>query len=78
MADCQTYVKTLHQMHLHYPSLVLIPDTFLSASDAALVPGGKRSANTSLLVEYIREEFPDVQIDPIGRRLWNDAGGMPT
>ncbi|KAI0307402.1 muts domain V-domain-containing protein [Multifurca ochricompacta] len=30
LADCQTYVKTLHQMHLHNPSLILVPDTFLS------------------------------------------------
>ncbi|KAF8149516.1 hypothetical protein B0H34DRAFT_189983 [Crassisporium funariophilum] len=24
VADCQTYVKSLHQIHLHYPWLVLI------------------------------------------------------
>ncbi|KIM39112.1 hypothetical protein M413DRAFT_419584 [Hebeloma cylindrosporum] len=76
IADCQTYVKSLHQMHIHSPSLVLIPDTFLSASDAALAPSGKRSASTSLLVEYIGEEFPAVQIDAVGRRYWNDAGGL--
>jgi DNA mismatch repair protein MSH4 len=62
-------------MHIHSPSLVLIPDTFLSASDAALAPSGKRSASTSLLVEYISEEFPGVQIAAVGRRYWNDAGG---
>ena len=62
-------------MHIHNPSLVLIPDTFLSTSDAALAPSGKRSASTSLLVEYISEEFPGVQIDAVGRRYWNDAGG---
>ncbi|KDR68697.1 hypothetical protein GALMADRAFT_146051 [Galerina marginata CBS 339.88] len=76
VADCQTYVKTLHQMHIHNPCLVLIPDTFLFASDAALAPSGKRSASTSLLVEYIREEFPGTQIEPVGRRYWNDAGGL--
>ncbi|KAF8885255.1 DNA mismatch repair protein MutS [Gymnopilus junonius] len=76
VADCQTYVKTLHQMHIHNPYLVLIPDTFLSASDAALAPSGKRAVSTSLLVEYIREEFPGVQIEPVGRRYWNDAGGL--
>ena len=54
---------------------MLIPDTFLSASDAALAPSGKRAASTSMLVEYIREEFPGVQIEPVGRRYWNDAGG---
>ena len=69
-------MKSLHQMHIHQPCLVLIPDTFLSASDAALAPSGKRAPSTSLLVEYIREEFPGVQIEPVGRRYWNDAGGM--
>lgn len=73
LADCQTYVKTLHQMHLHSPSLVLVPDTFLAASDTNL---GKRSASNSLLVEYIREEFPGVQLEPVGRRYWNDTGGL--
>ena len=62
-------------MHIHSPSLVLIPDTFLSASDAALAPSGKRSASTSMLVQYISEEFPGIQIDAVGRRYWNDAGG---
>jgi len=62
-------------MHIHNPSLVLIPDTFLSASDAALAPSGKRSASTSLLVEYISEEFPGIQVAAVGRRYWNDASG---
>lgn len=65
-------------MHLHNPCLVLIPDTFLSTSDAALAPAGKRSTSTSILVQYIREEFPGVQIEPVGRRYWNDAGGKLT
>jgi DNA mismatch repair protein MSH4 len=47
----------------------------MSASDAALAPAGKRSASTSHLVEYIREEFPGVQIEPVSRRYWNDSGG---
>lgn len=43
---------------------------------AALAPG-KRSASSPLVVEYISEEFPDVQIDAVGRRrrYWNDAAG---
>lgn len=73
--DCQTYVKTLRQMHLHIPCAVLVPDTFLSAADGAFVPGGKRSSSTSMLVEYIREEFPGVPLDPVGRKYWNDAAG---
>ncbi|KAJ3537325.1 hypothetical protein NMY22_g5634 [Coprinellus aureogranulatus] len=76
IADCQTYVKTLHQMHLHYPTTVLVPDTFFSASDAAFAPSGKRSSTTSLLVGYIEEEFPDSQIEPVARKYWNDSGGL--
>ncbi|KIJ98256.1 hypothetical protein K443DRAFT_104257 [Laccaria amethystina LaAM-08-1] len=76
VADCQTYVKTLHQMHLHNPCLILVPDTFLSAPDAALVPSGKRSASTSLLIEYIGEEFPGIQVESVGRRYWNDSCGL--
>ncbi|KAF8639396.1 hypothetical protein AX17_001521 [Amanita inopinata Kibby_2008] len=76
LADCQTYVKTLHQMHLHTPCIVLVPDTFLSASDGAFAPGGKRSSSTSMLVEYVSEEFPGVAVEPVGRKYWNDAGGL--
>ncbi|KAF9523645.1 muts domain V-domain-containing protein [Crepidotus variabilis] len=76
VADCQTYVKSLHQMHLHYPSLILVPDTFLSTLDGALAPAGKRASSTSLLLEYIQEEFPNVQMEPVGRRYWNDSGGL--
>ncbi|SJL03144.1 uncharacterized protein ARMOST_06490 [Armillaria ostoyae] len=76
LADCQTYVKTLHQMHLHNPCLILVPDTFLSASDASLLPSRKRAPATSLLVEFIREEFPSVPLEPIGRKYWNELSGM--
>ncbi|KAK0475108.1 muts domain V-domain-containing protein, partial [Armillaria novae-zelandiae] len=76
LADCQTYVKTLHQMHLHNPCLILVPDTFLSASDASLLPSGKRAPATSFLVEFIREEFPSVPLEPMGRKYWNELSGM--
>ncbi|TFK71735.1 hypothetical protein BDN72DRAFT_764445 [Pluteus cervinus] len=76
LSDCQTYVKTLHQMHVHNPCLILIPDTFLSSTDAALVPSWKGQRSASLLVEFIKEEFPGVQMDPVGRRYWNDVGGL--
>lgn len=29
-----------------------------------------------MLVEYIYEEFPGVPVEPIGRKYWNEAGGM--
>ncbi|KAJ6630078.1 muts domain V-domain-containing protein [Mycena sp. CBHHK59/15] len=67
LADCQTYVKSLHQMHLHPPVLVLVPDTFLSSSD---------STSPSMLVEFIYEEFPGVPVEPIGRKHWNETGGL--
>lgn len=75
LADCQTYVKTLHQMHLHIPCVVLVPDTFLSTTDNPLAHCGKRSSSTSMLVEYIRDEFPGVPLEAVGRKYWNDAGG---
>ncbi|KIJ58731.1 hypothetical protein HYDPIDRAFT_178027 [Hydnomerulius pinastri MD-312] len=76
LADCPTYVKTLHQIHIHYPSLVLVPDTFLSATDATLTSSGKRPTTTSLLAQFIMEEFPNVPIEPVARKYWNDSAGM--
>ncbi|KAJ7203701.1 hypothetical protein C8J57DRAFT_1620051 [Mycena rebaudengoi] len=67
LADCQTYVETLHQMHLHPPVLVLVPDTFLSTAEGT---------TASLLVEFIYEEFPGVPVEPIGRKYWNETGGV--
>ncbi|KAG5634920.1 hypothetical protein H0H81_000323 [Sphagnurus paluster] len=61
-------------MHLHSPSLVLIPDTFLSTSDNPSGASGKRPHSTSMLVEFVREEFPGVPFEPVGRRYWNDTG----
>ena len=88
IADCQTYVKTLHQLHLHPPLIILVPDTFLLPQDSAFVNSasgastgrrGKGSGSTltatSLLVDYVREEFPCAAIEPVGRKYWNDAGG---
>ncbi|KAI0344201.1 hypothetical protein BDW22DRAFT_1412762 [Trametopsis cervina] len=76
LSDVPTYVKTLHQMHLHYPSLVLVPDTFLSLSDASIVSGGKRPRTTSLLVQSILEEFESVPIEPVLRKCWSDTAGL--
>ncbi|KAI5997385.1 muts domain V-domain-containing protein [Pisolithus albus] len=76
LADCPTYVKTLHQMHIHYPVLVLVPETFVSAVDASLATSGKRPPTTSLLVRFIIEEFQSVPIEPVPRRYWNDGAGM--
>lgn len=75
VADCQTYVKTLHQMHIHTPYMILVPDTFFSAADAAMLPSGKRAGSTSMLLEFIAEEFPGVPIEPVGRKYWNETNG---
>ena len=75
MADCQAYVKTLHQLHIHSPAVILVPDTFLTAAEASMLPSGKRSGSTSLLLEFIEEEFPNVPLEPIGRRYWNEHNG---
>lgn len=58
-------------MHLHMPSLVLVPDTFLAGADMS----SNSSATTSVLVQYIQEEFPGVPIEPVARRYWNEGGG---
>ncbi|KAH9994503.1 muts domain V-domain-containing protein [Russula vinacea] len=67
LADCQTYVKTLHQMHLHYPTLILIPDTFLSSKDNIGPSSKNTSTSTSLLVQCLYDEFPGVPVEPVKR-----------
>ncbi|ESK84664.1 hypothetical protein Moror_13284 [Moniliophthora roreri MCA 2997] len=75
LADCQTYVKTLHQMHLHRPSMVLVPDTFLSASDRGYKKRYENSTK-SMLVELIQEEFPGVPVEAVPRKYWNEQSGL--
>lgn len=75
LSDSPTYVKTLHQMHIHSPSLILVPDTFLSITDASLASGGKKPSATSVLVQCILEEFDYVPVEPVIRRYWNDTSG---
>ena len=68
LSDLPTYVKTLHQMHIHYPSLVLVPDTFVSLCSSSDI-------KTSLLIECIEGEFEDVPIEPVKRKYWNETIG---
>lgn len=68
LSDLPTYVKTLHQMHIHYPSLVLVPDTFISSHSSSDV-------KTSLLIDCIEGEFEDVPIEPVKRKYWNETIG---
>ena len=67
-------------MHIHRPCLVLVPDTFVSTSDATLASGGKRPSTTSLLVQCILEEFEGVPVEPVLRKYWSDSAGesLPT
>ncbi|TDL22289.1 hypothetical protein BD410DRAFT_748498 [Rickenella mellea] len=76
LADCQTYVKTLHHLHLHYPSTILVPDTFLASGDVAVALSGRRPTNTSILVQCLQEEFPGVPLEPILRKYWNEGSGL--
>ncbi|TBU46298.1 muts domain V-domain-containing protein [Dichomitus squalens] len=76
LADCPTYVKTLHQMHLHYPSIVLVPDTFMSLSDVSLTSGAKTPQTTSLLVQCIMDEFDGIPVEPVMRKYWSDTAGL--
>lgn len=63
-------------MHLHTPSLVLVPDTFLSATDTSLtVTSGKKAIETSLLVQCIQNEFLSVPVEPVLRKYFNEDVG---
>jgi len=68
LSDLPTYVKTLHQMHICYPSLVLVPDTFIPQHSSSDV-------KTSPLVDCIESEFEDVPIEPVKRKYWNETVG---
>ncbi|KAF8588523.1 hypothetical protein K439DRAFT_1406319 [Ramaria rubella] len=71
VADCQTYVKTIHHINLHYPSVILIPDTFLpSSKNRNSVP-----VNT-ILVDCLQEEFSGVQMDAVMRKYWSETAGL--
>jgi DNA mismatch repair protein MSH4 len=59
-------------MNLHYPSLILVPDTFLSVEDTSSSTGSKKS---SLLMDCIRDEFEEVPVEPVGRKYWNENIG---
>jgi DNA mismatch repair protein MSH4 len=75
LSDCQTYVKTLHQLYLHPPCLLLVPDTFVSAETGHSLPGSNVSSNATI-VGYLHDEFPSVPMEVVSRRYWNSEGGM--
>nr|VWO97153.1 YL1_C domain-containing protein [Ganoderma boninense] len=63
-------------MHLHYPSIVLVPDTFMSLSDVSLASVAKTPQTTTLLVQCIMDEFDGVPIEPVMRKYWSDNAGL--
>ena len=62
-------------MHLHYPTVILIPDTFLSSKDNLGPSSGNTSSSTSLLVQCLYDEFPGVPVEPVLRKYWNEDAG---
>jgi len=65
IADCQTYVKTLHHLELYPPQTILMPESAF----------GGRSDQDSLLLRSLQDEYEHVPIEPVARRCWNDAAG---
>jgi DNA mismatch repair protein MSH4 len=59
-------------MQLYDPCIILVPDTSLSSADASLA---KTRSPTSILVQYVQEEFPNVPIEPIARKYWDAQAG---
>ncbi|KIO30888.1 hypothetical protein M407DRAFT_221987 [Tulasnella calospora MUT 4182] len=85
LADCQTYVKTIHHIHLHYPSVIIIPDTFNAGNNSSSTAGPsaagfgatKSKKQPSLLLQCLQEEFEDdVAFETVGRKYFNDSAGM--
>jgi DNA mismatch repair protein MSH4 len=68
MSDGQTYVKTLHHIHVHYPSAIIVLDSSLPSDPSSSRP-------PSALVQYMQDEFPDVIIESVLRKYWNDTAG---
>lgn len=66
-ADCQTYVKSILHLSLHSPATILAPDTFFER--------GIQSNSKRVIIEHIREEFPDVTVQPFARRYFNEEDG---
>ncbi|EJU01521.1 hypothetical protein DACRYDRAFT_89247 [Dacryopinax primogenitus] len=73
VADCQTYVKTLHHISLHQPTTLLVLDTALS--DRTTGRYGTGGGGPSLLVQALQDEFPGAAIEPVARKYWNENAG---
>ncbi|KAG1765207.1 muts domain V-domain-containing protein [Suillus occidentalis] len=74
---CESAFGLLY-MHVHTPHMILVPDTFLSSTSISLTPSAsatRGASSSSLSVQFIREEFPQVPIEPVPRKYWNDSAG---
>ncbi|KZV81113.1 hypothetical protein EXIGLDRAFT_844900 [Exidia glandulosa HHB12029] len=65
IADCQTYVKTLHHLDLYTPQIILMPETSFS----------QQHGQDSLLLRLLGEEYPQTPVEPVMRKYWNDTAG---
>lgn len=68
ISDAQSYAKTLHHVHVHYPSTIIVLDSSLPSDPAS-------TRQPSALVQYFEEEFPDVLLESVMRKYWNDTAG---
>ncbi|KAF8508765.1 muts domain V-domain-containing protein [Gautieria morchelliformis] len=73
VADCQTYVKTMHHLHLHTPELILIPDTFLPSATPSK---SRNNPSSTILVDCMQEEFSGVPMHPVMRKYWSEIAGL--
>ena len=62
-------MKTLNHLHVNYPSAIIVLDSSLPSEASA------NDRQTSILVQYIQEEFPDVTLEGVSRKYWNDTAG---
>ena len=70
MADCQTYVKAIANLHLYPPCVIIAPHTFFKLSG-----DNGPTRFTSLLLDYLQDEFA-VAIEPLDRKYWSAEAGM--
>lgn len=58
-------------MHVHWPSVVLVPETFVAHAHGA----DAVNTGSSLLARFVTEEFPEARVEPVPRKWWNDSAG---
>ena len=68
LSDTQTYVKTLGHLHLVAPGTIIV----LESTFPTKLGSGQYS---SALIQYIQEDFPDVNLAPASRKYWNETAG---